>query len=66
MMTINEADAASVVLRFATGDTEQSAERIRDAVTTLAKRAGDVLQARIHIDPHDLDAAIARTRGQQQ
>lgn len=59
-MTITEAHATVTLLRFANGTSAESPDGIRDAAAYLAERAGKALDLTLHLDPHDLDAAIHR------
>ena len=65
-MTITEAHATVTLLRFANGTSVETPDGIRDAAAYLAERAGKALDLTLHLDPHDLDAAIRRHETHRQ
>lgn len=60
-MTITEANHTARLLRFAAGEHAGTPEQIRESFTYLTDRASQPLQLTLAIDPHHIDAAIART-----
>lgn len=62
-LTITDANHVARLLRFAAGQHAGTADEIREAFAHLADRAAKPLQLSIHIDPHDIDAAINRHTG---
>jgi len=62
-LTITDANHVARLLRFAAGQHAGTSDQIRESFDYLAPRAAKPLQVSIHIDPHDIDAAINRHTG---
>lgn len=62
-MTITEAHHVMRIVRLAVGHPAGTDEQLRESFDYVTTRAGKSLQVSIHIDGHDIDAAIHAQRG---